>query len=145
MAMKVLLVEDEPFLADLMRRGLSDQGYAVDLARTGTHGLERALGHPYSAIVLDIMLPGVGGDQVLHQLRAQNVRTPVILLTAKAEYDRAVALELGADDFLAKPFSFVVLFSRLEKLTRQGSAESVGTRAVTGPPPPTESRGDHPT
>lgn len=116
--MKVLLVEDEPFLADTMRRGLSEHGYAVDLARNGTRGLELALGDQYQAILLDIMLPGMHGDLVLKELRARDIHTPVIILTAKdGEYDRGRALDLGADDFLAKPFSFVVLLTRLEDLT----------------------------
>lgn len=123
-AMKVLLVEDEPFLADTMRRGLSEHGYEVDLARNGNQGLELALGHQYQAILLDIMLPGMHGDRVLQELRARDIQTPVIMLTAKdGEYDRARALDLGADDFLTKPFSFVVLLDRLGALTRRTAPE----------------------
>lgn len=124
--MKVLLVEDEPFLADTMRRGLSEHGYAVDLARNGMRALELALGEcRYHAILLDIMLPGMRGDRVLQELRARDVRTPVIVLTAKdGEHDRQRVLDLGADDFLGKPFSFVVLLTRLKELT-SGTPESV--------------------
>lgn len=131
-AMKVLLIEDEPFLADTMRRGLSEHGHAVDLARDGTLGLELALSHRYHAILLDIMLPGMHGDRVLQELRAREVRTPVIVLTAGAgEYARAQALDLGADDFLAKPFSFVVLLSRLADLTRASAEHNSTQPAVT--------------
>src|SRR5438067_1820400 len=77
--MKVLLVEDEPFLADTMRRGLTEHGYVVDVARHGDAGLELALGDGYQAILLDIMLPGMQGDQILQELRSRDVRTPVIL------------------------------------------------------------------
>jgi two-component system OmpR family response regulator len=121
-AMQVLLVEDEPFLADTIKRGLSDHGYSVDVARTGDQGLELALGHAYRGILLDVMLPGMHGDEVLRELRAREIRTPVILLTAKdGGYDRARALDEGADDFLAKPFSFVALLDRLGVLTTGGS------------------------
>jgi len=116
--MRVLLVEDEPVLADTMRRGLTEHGYAVDVARHGDTGLELALGEGYQAILLDIMLPGMQGDRILQELRARHVATPVILLTAREDYDRARALDVGADDFLAKPFSFVVLLDRLNDLTR---------------------------
>lgn len=134
--MKVLLIEDEPFLADTMRRGLSEHGYAVDLARNGIRGLELAVGHQYHAILLDIMLPGMRGDRVLERLRAQEVRTPVIILTAMdGEYDLAAALDLGADDLLAKPFSFVVLLSRLKDLTcARADPDSAPSTVATAPP-----------
>ena len=119
--MKVLLVEDEPFLADTMRRGLAEHGYCVDLARNGDDGLASALEHDYDAILLDIMLPKRHGYQVLRDLRALKVWTPVIMLTAKdGEYDQADAFDLGADDYITKPFSFVVLLARLRALTRRG-------------------------
>jgi two-component system OmpR family response regulator len=131
--MQVLVVEDEPFLADTIRRGLRDHGYSVDVARTGDRGLELALGHLYRGILLDIMLPGMRGDEVLQELRAREIWTPVILLTAKdGEYDRARALELGADDFLAKPFSFVTLLDRLASLTEgRGDAEQSRRKSDT--------------
>lgn len=134
--MKVLLVEDEPFLAETMRRGLSEHGYSVDLARNGDRGLDLALGHDYQAILLDIMLPGMHGDQILKELRARKVSTPVIMLTAKdGELDRARAFDLGADDFLAKPFSFVLLLTRLKDLTHSASATPASSHPTVTPAP----------
>lgn len=122
--MKVLLVDDEPFLADTMRRGLEQYGYAVDVARNGNEGLDAALLHDYDAILLDIVLPGMHGYRVLQELRAAKVWTPVVMLTAKdGEFDQADAFDLGADDYITKPFSFVVLLARLRSLTRRVVAE----------------------
>lgn len=119
--MKVLLVEDEVRLAAALRRGLSADGFAVDLAADGQDGLWRARESSYDVIVLDIMLPRMSGYEVLKALRADRIWTPVLMLTAKdGEYDIADALDIGADDYLAKPFSYVVLLARLRALVRRG-------------------------
>jgi len=122
--MRVLVVEDEVALADGIRRGLEAEGYAVDVTGDGTEALWMATEYPYVALVLDVMLPGTDGFSVCAQLRARDVWTPVLVLTARdGEQDEARALDTGADDFLAKPFSFVVLTARLRALLRRGAAE----------------------
>jgi DNA-binding response OmpR family regulator len=119
--MRVLVVEDEVGLADALHRGLQAEGFAVDVTHDGLDGLWRAREHDYGAIVLDILLPGMNGYEICRTLRAEDVWTPIIMLTAKnGEYDEAEALDTGADDFLAKPFSFVVLVARLRALLRRG-------------------------
>jgi DNA-binding response OmpR family regulator len=119
--MRVLVVEDEIGLADALSRGLQAEGFAVDIAHDGLDGLWRAREHQYTAIVLDILLPGMNGYEICRTLRAEGVWTPILMLTAKnGEYDEAEALDTGADDFLAKPFSFVVLVARLRALLRRG-------------------------
>ncbi len=122
--MHVLVVEDERRLAVSLARGLRAEGMSVDLAHDGIAGRDAALRRRYDVVVLDIMLPGLQGYRVLQQLRAADVATPVLMLTAKdGEYDQADALDLGADDYLTKPFSFVVLVARLRALARRaGSA-----------------------
>ncbi|MFI0716125.1 response regulator transcription factor [Streptomyces inhibens] len=120
--MRVLVVEDELRLAETLQWGLEADGYAVDLAHDGEEGLELAQSHPYQVIVLDIMLPRLNGYRVCAALRERGVTTPVLMLTAKnGEYDEAEALDTGADDFLSKPFSYVVLTARLRALIRRGS------------------------
>ncbi|CCG04199.1 response regulator transcription factor [Blastococcus saxobsidens] len=122
--MRVLVVEDERNLAAAVARGLHAEGFSVDVAGDGVTGLDRALLGGYGAIVLDIMLPGRSGYDVLRELRARQVWTPVLMLTAKdGEYDIADALDLGADDYLTKPFPFVVLVARLRALVRRGVPE----------------------
>ncbi len=119
--MRVLVVEDERQLAESLRWGLEAEGYAVDLAYDGIEGLEFGQEHWYQAIVLDIMLPKLNGYKVCQALRERGVTTPILMLTAKdGEYDEAEALDTGADDFLSKPFSYVVLKARLRALTRRG-------------------------
>jgi DNA-binding response OmpR family regulator len=119
--MRVLVVEDERRLAEGLQWGLEAEGYAVDLAHDGVEGLELGQEHHYQVIVLDIMLPRLNGYKVCQQLRAFGVTTPILMLTAKnGEYDEAEALDTGADDFLSKPFSYVVLKARLRALTRRG-------------------------
>src|SRR3954452_13008555 len=111
---RVLLVEDEPALADAIAEGLASEGFTVEVTGDGLDGLWRARERSYGAIVLDILLPGINGFEVCRTLRAEGVWTPIIVLTAKdGEYDEAEALDTGADDFLSKPFSFVVLVARL--------------------------------
>src|SRR5207302_6466417 len=120
--MRVLVVEDERHLAGGIKRGLEAEGFAVDIALDGPDGLERANEGRYDAIVLDIMLPGMNGYKVCSALREAGHWTPILMLTAKdGELDEAEALDTGADDFLTKPFSFVVLTARLRALMRRGA------------------------
>lgn len=120
--MRVLLVEDEQRLARLVQEGLADEGITVDIENDGASGLWRATEGSYDAIILDIMLPEMNGYLVCRELRSRNVWTPVLMLTAKhGEFDEADALDLGADDFLRKPFSFVVLTARLRAIVRRGT------------------------
>jgi two-component system OmpR family response regulator len=120
---RVLVVEDEPTLAEALRHGLVAEGFAVDVVHDGLDGLWRAREQDYGAIVLDILLPGMNGYEVCRTLRSEGVWTPIVVLTAKdGEYDEAEALDLGADDFLSKPFSFVVLVARLRALARRGAS-----------------------
>ncbi len=122
--MRVLVVEDERTLADGLRRGLEAEGFAADVAHDGADGLHLALEHPYDAIVLDLMLPGMSGFQVCAALRDAGVWTPIVVLTAKdGEYDEAEALDTGADDYVTKPFSYVALVARLRALIRRGAGE----------------------
>lgn len=118
------MVEDEKRLAAAVKRGLEDHGFTVELALTGTDGLWMATEEDYDAIVLDIMLPGVNGYKICASLREAGNWVPILMLTAKdGEFDEAEALDTGADDFLSKPFSFVVLVARLRALLRRGAAE----------------------
>jgi two-component system, OmpR family, response regulator len=122
--MRALVVEDEPKMAELLRRGLIEDGYAADVAATGEDALRMARAIPYDAIVLDVMLPGVGGFEVCHQLRSGGVWSPILMLTARDGVDDRVAgLDSGADDYLTKPFSFAELLARLRALTRRGLSE----------------------
>jgi DNA-binding response OmpR family regulator len=121
---RILVVEDDDHLARALRRGLIAEGFAVDLCSDGTDALWRAAEAEYDAIVLDIMLPGTNGYRVCSTLRDRGVWTPILMLTAKdGEFDEAEALDTGADDFLSKPFSFVVLLARLRALVRRGTRE----------------------
>jgi two-component system OmpR family response regulator len=122
--MRALVVEDEPKMAVLLRRGLAEEGYAADVAGTGEDAIDLAGAIPYDAIVLDVMLPGLGGIEVCRQLRASGVWTPVLMLTARDGIeDRVAGLDAGADDYLVKPFSFAELLARLRALARRGQAE----------------------
>jgi len=121
---RVLVVEDEGRLAAGLRDGLEAEGFAVDLAVTGTDGLWMARELPHDVIVLDVMLPGVDGFTICRALRAEGVWTPILVLTAKdAERDEVDALDSGADDYLTKPFSHAVLLARIRALLRRGSVE----------------------
>ena len=129
--MRVLVIEDEVRLAEAIARGLRAEGFEVDVAHTGPDGLWQATEVAYSAIVLDILLPGLNGYVVCRELRSRGVRTPVLMLTAKqGEHDEAEGLELGADDFLRKPFSFVVLVARLRALIRRATNATDGVLAI---------------
>jgi len=120
--MRVLVVEDEVALAGAIARGLTAEGFTVEVTHDGPDGLWRARERSYSAIVLDLLLPGMNGFEVCRTLRAEGIWTPIIVLTAKTgEWDEAESLDTGADDFLSKPFSFVVLVARLRALARRGS------------------------
>src|SRR4051795_11562590 len=122
--MRVLVVEDEVRQAAALKRGLEAEGFAVDVAGTGTDGLWLAAEQAYDAIVLDVMLPGMNGYKVCGELRAKEIWTPVLMLTAKdGELDEAEALDTGADDFLSKPFSYIVLVARIRALLRRGGRE----------------------
>ncbi|WP_130865413.1 response regulator transcription factor [Acidipropionibacterium timonense] len=122
--MRVLVVEDEAPMADAVRRGLEAEGFVVDTAPDGIVGQYMALHEDYDVVVLDIMLPGRNGYDVLKDMRAHKVWTPVLMLTAKdGEYDQTDAFDLGADDYLTKPFSFPVLVARLRALQRRGAPE----------------------
>jgi len=122
--MRVLLVEDEPRLAEMVRVGLVSEGFVVEVGADGADGLWRGTAGEFDVIVLDIMLPKLNGYDVLRTLRERDVWTPVLMLTAKdGEYDQADAFDLGADDYLTKPFSFVVLTARLRALQRRGAPE----------------------
>ena len=122
--MRVLVVEDEARLADALRRGLQEEGFVVDVAGTGPSGLELARQGGYDAMILDVMLPGLSGYRVVRQLRAEENWLPVLILSAKdGEYDQADGLDCGADDYLTKPFSYVVLLARLRALLRRGAPQ----------------------
>lgn len=122
--MRVLLVEDEQQLASALEMGLRAEGFVVVTALSGVEGLHEAIHNSYDVVVLDIMLPGHSGYEVLRRMRNAHVWTPVIMLTAKdGEYDQTDAFDLGADDYLIKPFSFKILVARLRALIRRGAPE----------------------
>jgi two-component system OmpR family response regulator len=122
--MRVLVVEDEKKLGELLGRGLREEGYAVDLADRGEEALWMAHAVDYDAMVLDVMLPGLNGFEICRRLRHDGVWTPVLMLTARdAVDDRVIGLDAGADDYLAKPFSFEELLARLRALTRRAPRE----------------------
>lgn len=127
--MRVLVIEDEPGVAGFLKKGLREASYAVDLADNGVEGLHLARTEQYDIIVLDLMLPGLDGFEILRSLREHSVRVPVICLTARdAVDDRIRGLDLGADDYLAKPFSFSELLARLRALLRRG--QNLGTNPI---------------
>jgi len=122
--MRVLVVEDEPKMARLVKRGLEEEGIAVDVAGRGEDAVWMAGSTEYDVVVLDVMLPGPDGFEVCRRLRADEVWTPVLMLTARdAVEDRVAGLDGGADDYLVKPFAFDELLARLRALARRGSAE----------------------
>lgn len=122
--MRVLVVEDEVHIATYLKRGLEAEGFAVDVAGDGEEGHWRATQVPYDVIVLDILLPKLNGYRVCALLREAGVWSPILMLTAKdGEYDEAEALDTGADDYLTKPFSFIVLLARIRALLRRGAGE----------------------
>jgi DNA-binding response OmpR family regulator len=129
--MRLLVVEDEARLAGALQRGLVAEGFAVDVAPDGPQGLDLARHGEYDAMILDVMLPGLSGYQLVRTLRAERNWLPVLMLSAKdGEYDQADGLDCGADDYLTKPFSYVVLLARLRALLRRGAPERPTTLAV---------------
>ncbi len=134
--MRILLVEDEKMMAETLRRGLTNEGFVVDVTGDGVSGLWAATENPYDVILLDLMLPLKNGYDVLKELRERRIWSPVLMLTAKdGEYDQTDAFDLGADDYLTKPFSFLVLTARIRALMRRGAPErpvtmTLGTLAL---------------
>src|SRR4051812_31266050 len=129
-AVKLLVVDDDATLTAALRRGLTAEGFAVEVAGDGPEGLWRAREGGYDLLLLDIMLPGLDGYRLCAELRRSGVRAPILMLTAKdGDLDEAEALDTGADDYLRKPFSFPVLVARIHALLRRGAAGGA-------PPPP---------
>ncbi len=123
--MRVLVVEDEQTLANLIKEGLEEENFSVDVAYDGEEGLFLAESEPYDAIILDIMLPKVDGIEILKRIRAKGVKTPVLMLTAKSSIeDKVMGLDSGADDYLTKPFSFEELLARLRAILRRAFGET---------------------
>jgi heavy metal response regulator len=119
--MRVLVVEDDPHMGTHLRKGLQEQGFAVDLVGNGMEALQLAGSVAFDLLILDRMLPGRDGLDVLRELRAQGIRTPTIFLTARAELaDRITGLDCGADDYIAKPFAFAELMARVRAISRRG-------------------------
>lgn len=119
--MRILIVEDERFMAELLRQGLTEEGHCADLAHTGPDGAALADAGQYDAIVLDVMLPGLSGCELARRLRQRGDRTPILMLTARdADADVVAGLDAGADDYLTKPFSFEVLLARVRAVARRG-------------------------
>ncbi len=120
--MKLLIVEDEENIAQYLAKNLEAQGHSVDIAFNGSDALDMILEKPYDLITLDIILPGLNGYEVCRAARAEGIEAPILMLTAKdGEYDEVDAFEMGADDFLRKPFSLVVLLARIGSLLRRGA------------------------
>jgi two-component system OmpR family response regulator len=129
--MRVLIVEDDLRMASLVRRGLTGEGLAADVAPNGEDALWMAQAHQYDAIVLDVMLPGLNGFETCRRLRGSGIWAPVLMLTARdAVEDRVAGLDGGADDYLIKPFSFAELLARLRALVRRGPVERAVVREV---------------
>lgn len=124
--MKLLLIEDEPKTAAYLKKGLSEHGFVLDIVADGTSGLERVQSAEYDLLILDIMLPRLDGWSVLSQMRSTRNQTPVLVLTARdAVEDRVKGLNLGADDYLVKPFAFSELLARIHTILRRGPARQV--------------------
>jgi two-component system OmpR family response regulator len=126
---RVLVVEDDPTIADFVAKGLRENGFAVDLAADGEQGLEQAVATPYDAAIVDVMLPRRDGIAVIDALRGRGVRTPVLILSARRSVDdRVRGLQAGGDDYLTKPFAFAELLARVQALIRRATGASEPTR-----------------
>ena len=131
--MKILLVEDDRSISRFIAKGLKEKGYVVDVSPDGEEGLQLLLNQSYDLVVLDILLPGLNGYEILKTMRDRKVGTPVICLTAKGEQEDIVqGLELGADDYLVKPFSFAELQARISAVLRRGQKDADMTRLAIG-------------
>jgi DNA-binding response OmpR family regulator len=129
--MKLLVIEDEKKIANLLQKGLKEHGYVVEVCFDGNEGLERASSHPYDAIILDIMLPGRDGLSLLRTLRERKITTPGMILTARGEVtERVEGLNVGADDYLSKPFAMDELVARLRALLRRVTGETISLYKV---------------
>ena len=121
---RILVIDDDPAVTSLLKRGLSYEGFAVDTAKSGVEGLTIAREHPSDLVILDVMMPGLGGFEVLQRLRAADEHLPVLMLTARdAPADQVQGLESGADDYVVKPFTFEVLLARVHALLRRQRLE----------------------
>ncbi|RMH09459.1 MAG: DNA-binding response regulator [Nitrospirae bacterium] len=129
--MRILIIEDEPKVASFIRRALEEESYAVDVCADGVQGLDLARAVSYDLIILDLMLPGLAGLEVLKAIRASKVKTPVLILTARSEIDQRVkGLDAGADDYLTKPFAIEELLARVRALFRRSGGEPSGVLQV---------------
>jgi two-component system OmpR family response regulator len=130
---RVLLVEDDPTIAEFVEKGLREAGFAVDVAADGRAGLEQALAAAHDAAIVDVMLPQLDGLALIDALRARGVRTPVLILSAKRTVDdRVRGLQAGGDDYLTKPFAFAELLARVQALIRRASGAAEPTRLIVG-------------
>ena len=131
--MKILIIEDEPKTGEYLRQGLGEAGFVVDLAKNGTDGLHLAEEGGYDLVILDVMLPGINGWQVLQAMRQRGLQMPAMFLTARDQVeDRVKGLELGADDYLVKPFSFAELLARVRTILRRGRSGTETTSIKVG-------------
>ncbi len=132
--MRVLVVEDDPQIVHFLQRGLAENGYSVDVAEDGETGAARAIGEPFDVVLLDVLLPGIDGFEVCRRVRYAGIDTPILMLTARdAVRDRVRGLDVGADDYLAKPFAFAELVARLRALLRRGARSATASGLQYGP------------
>jgi two-component system OmpR family response regulator len=132
--MRVLVVEDDPHIAEFVRTGLREAGYAVDHAADGEEAYALAVNEPYDAAVVDLMLPRLDGLALIERMRGSGVRTPVLILSAKRTVDdRVTGLQAGGDDYLTKPFAFAELLARVQALVRRSTGAPEATRIAAGP------------
>jgi two-component system OmpR family response regulator len=131
--MRALIVEDDPTLADFVSGGLREAGFATAVAADGESGLRQALAEPFDVVIVDLMLPRLGGLDLIDTLRSRGVQTPVLILSAKRTVDdRVRGLQAGGDDYLTKPFAFAELLARVQALVRRATGQSEPTRLVVG-------------